>query len=665
MVPRFTDFYIPVLQVMKDVEPIEINKLIEDVASYVKLSDIDKKETTGSGNHLKYHSNISWAVTDLSQGSFIERVKRGYYVITIKGLELLEENPHYIDREYLAKRSDEFKDFLKRKGTRKKNSDESDSIQISEEKIAEDTKNSKTSSDLANQLEELYKAVQTLKKAKISTEELERKISEIEGDIVFNELSKSLIDILPNTLLSIKRNFSIGLDYFPGDAIKLSVGSKQRTFLIKSKKQRPSQKTEGQKSSTPTLVKTEKTIKPEKETIKKQSIPITESSEIKEEKKSSGVWIKSNSDRTFLIGGDTSSFEYLFLSYGGVKFKNTKGHEEWMFLRSKEEGLRKDLADYIIQKPDKIVLKSSHSDNTYEPNIKTEHKAEIVIEKEIPEDDIKRCIELFNKLRPFTFLGITGPHKAILLIAIFDGIRTGLYSDSKITFNQELESLYNAHWNKYVGGSPTLGAVYPFIHLGRESFFTHVLNKTIRDYDKTWSRHKIGQYVKYAILDKRTFETVKNKKAYERIKDFLINRYCLTKTEETSYIFSNTSDKVYSNSIQSHQQVSEESKVGLILATEKDLQDSFKDYLKDAENKRGSTFAKSTITLYLGALNSLYMINVVRQYNPTGNIYEIKDFATLIKIKDKVEKDYGNRVATNVCRSALLLYIRYISDSSF
>lgn len=89
MVPRFTDFYIPVLHVMSDIEPIEINDLIDKVAYHVNLSESDKKETTGGGSQLRYRSNICWAVTDLTQGAFIERVKRGNYVITLKGLELL------------------------------------------------------------------------------------------------------------------------------------------------------------------------------------------------------------------------------------------------------------------------------------------------------------------------------------------------------------------------------------------------------------------------------------------------------------------------------------------------------------------------------------------------------------------------------------------------
>lgn len=657
MVPRFTDFYIPVLQVMSNVEPIEINKLTDDVADYINLSEEDKKETTGSGINLKYRSNISWAVTDLSQGGFIERVKRGYYVITIKGLELLEENPKQIDRDYLAKRSISFQNFLERKGTRKKNSQESDISDSQKDRIIEEIDKPNNKNESSATLDELYKAVQTLRSAKISTVELERKISEIEADIVFKELSESLSNLIPNTLTSIKSNISISLDYFPGEFIKMSIGNKQRTFSIESKIQRASKKTKSIKSPESDSVQKAKSNQPEKESTKKETNQLQKQSEEIKTKKSSGVWLQPYSYRTILIGGDTDPFEDLFTSYGGVKLKNTQGGWEWMFMRNKEEGLRKDLQGFLIPAPQK--KESELINTTKESNSKIENDSKSNAEKEASEDNIKRCFELFNTLRSFNFLGITGPHKAILLIAMFDGIRSGLYSDCKIIYNNELELLYNENWNKYVGGSPTLGAVYPYIHLGRESFFTHVLNKAISDYDKTWSRHKVGQYVKYAILDKRTFETVKNKKAYERIKDFLINRYCRTNSGESENLIENEEKAL----LQAHSLTSVGTGVEPVEGNSINLQDSFRSYLNEYENKYGRTYSKSTISVYLGALNSLYMINVVTPYQPSGNIFEIKDPETLLRIKDKVERDYNENVGSNLCKSALRLYFRYIQES--
>ena len=120
---RHIDFYIPVLKVLEDLKPHEVNSLIEETADWCHLSSEDRAEMTRKGTQHKYESNIGWAITDLCQGGFIDRTGRGVYTMSFDGLLMLEDNPKNPDRDYLEARSEKFHDFRcrRRKNEEKEN----------------------------------------------------------------------------------------------------------------------------------------------------------------------------------------------------------------------------------------------------------------------------------------------------------------------------------------------------------------------------------------------------------------------------------------------------------------------------------------------------------------------------------------------------------------
>lgn len=108
MVPHFFEFYIPVLKVLSTIEEKNINNIIDESSYSVGLSAEDKKITTKKNGQPQYRINISWAISDLYQAGFIDRVSRGTYVITIEGLEFLENHPENPTRAILAEKSGKF-----------------------------------------------------------------------------------------------------------------------------------------------------------------------------------------------------------------------------------------------------------------------------------------------------------------------------------------------------------------------------------------------------------------------------------------------------------------------------------------------------------------------------------------------------------------------------
>lgn len=122
---QHVDFYIPVLKILEDLKPHEINALIEETANWCHLSPEERSEKTRKGTQHKYESNIGWAITDLCQGGFIDRTERGVYTMAFDGLLMLEDNPQNPDRDYLEARSKKFRDFRfrRRKTTDNRNAE--------------------------------------------------------------------------------------------------------------------------------------------------------------------------------------------------------------------------------------------------------------------------------------------------------------------------------------------------------------------------------------------------------------------------------------------------------------------------------------------------------------------------------------------------------------
>lgn len=54
MIPKFNEFYIPVLSVLSDVEERDIKEITLLAADYVGLTKEDKNISTRSGNNLRY-----------------------------------------------------------------------------------------------------------------------------------------------------------------------------------------------------------------------------------------------------------------------------------------------------------------------------------------------------------------------------------------------------------------------------------------------------------------------------------------------------------------------------------------------------------------------------------------------------------------------------------
>ncbi|WP_302609597.1 winged helix-turn-helix domain-containing protein [uncultured Bacteroides sp.] len=189
MVPDFEEFILATLKVLGDGKIISLQQLRISVSDYFKFSKEDLAETTRSGNNTKVVDRITWALTYLCQAGLAERPQRSFAKITFSGMELLENPPAIITREYLVSKYPSFRDFTnrKRKQSSKSNDKEGDSEQSLTTGLLEFEK----------QLKELKSAISTIEKMGLTPSiEMLTKLGELEMNLITSQLYPSIFSAI-------------------------------------------------------------------------------------------------------------------------------------------------------------------------------------------------------------------------------------------------------------------------------------------------------------------------------------------------------------------------------------------------------------------------------------------------------------------------------------
>ncbi len=109
-IPKYNQFMRPILDLLSDCQVHTRKTLYQNLAQLAKLTDEDMQQWLSSGRQLVYVNRISWALTYLKKANLIESPGRAAFQITDEGQMVLQENPEFIDANYL-KRFAAFNDF--------------------------------------------------------------------------------------------------------------------------------------------------------------------------------------------------------------------------------------------------------------------------------------------------------------------------------------------------------------------------------------------------------------------------------------------------------------------------------------------------------------------------------------------------------------------------
>lgn len=100
-VPDFQSFFKPLLEVAADGNEHSLKTAREIIAKKLQLSENDLNELLPSGNQTKFENRVAWAKTYFVQAKVLKSPKRGYFLITDRGRDLLKKGHEKIDVKIL------------------------------------------------------------------------------------------------------------------------------------------------------------------------------------------------------------------------------------------------------------------------------------------------------------------------------------------------------------------------------------------------------------------------------------------------------------------------------------------------------------------------------------------------------------------------------------
>lgn len=128
MVPIFTKFFYPVLKFLENGTVQNLKSTVQYVSDYFHLSDEDRQEKIKSGRATKVYDRTQWSMTYLRAAGLILSPKRGRYLITSKGKQILDFGITELSQKDLCNISPEFEAFLHGKKLNATPSEESETI---------------------------------------------------------------------------------------------------------------------------------------------------------------------------------------------------------------------------------------------------------------------------------------------------------------------------------------------------------------------------------------------------------------------------------------------------------------------------------------------------------------------------------------------------------
>src|SRR5438093_815845 len=112
-IPDYQTVMLPLLRFTGDGREHSLREAIEKLGKEFNLSDEELRQLLPSGKLEIFDNRVGWARTYLKNARLVEYTKRGHFMITDRGREVLKEAPSAINSNYLM-RFPEFREFRDR-----------------------------------------------------------------------------------------------------------------------------------------------------------------------------------------------------------------------------------------------------------------------------------------------------------------------------------------------------------------------------------------------------------------------------------------------------------------------------------------------------------------------------------------------------------------------
>ncbi len=118
--PDFQTIMLPLLQLSSDDNVHYIHDAVNQLADDFELTEEERTKLLPSGQQPIFYNRVGWSRTYLKKAGLLEDPKRGYFQITDRGREILEDNPLRIDMKFLR----QFPEYIEFRETVRETTDE-------------------------------------------------------------------------------------------------------------------------------------------------------------------------------------------------------------------------------------------------------------------------------------------------------------------------------------------------------------------------------------------------------------------------------------------------------------------------------------------------------------------------------------------------------------
>lgn len=115
MIPSFQKYLYPFLKLMGDGKVRNISQVSYDLGKSMNLTEEELTETYETSGQNRHRGRCSWARTWFLKAGVLESPKRGYFIITKSGRELLDSGQTEINQKFLTEHYPSFANFAKTK----------------------------------------------------------------------------------------------------------------------------------------------------------------------------------------------------------------------------------------------------------------------------------------------------------------------------------------------------------------------------------------------------------------------------------------------------------------------------------------------------------------------------------------------------------------------
>jgi len=113
-IPDYQSIMLPLLRFARDENEHSLREATDILSNEFNLSETEREELLASGRKPIFYDRVGWAKTYLSQAKILESTRRGFFKITKRGIDLLNQNLQTINDKTLQQ-FPEFREFVSRK----------------------------------------------------------------------------------------------------------------------------------------------------------------------------------------------------------------------------------------------------------------------------------------------------------------------------------------------------------------------------------------------------------------------------------------------------------------------------------------------------------------------------------------------------------------------